>query len=119
MECAGHAIMNAQINTANTARKPDIKPTNRIWLGGVVARTLFLIILAVVTARVASPQIETFRSAFETPGDLIRVLLGFAVCFWLVINIFRLPKDAGAYHTWSYLGLGLVPLEVLCAVVVW
>ena len=119
MKCAGHAVMNAQTNTANTARKPDIKPTNRIWLGGVVARTLFLIILAVVTARVASPQIETVRSAFETPGDLIRVVLGFAVCLWLVINIFKLPKDAGAYHTWSYLGVGLVPLAILCAVVVW
>jgi|SRR5271155_3475504 len=107
------------MSQADTARKPELRPSNGIWLGGVTARTLFLLILAVITARVAHPQIETLRSVFETPGDLVRVALGFAVCLWIVINIFRLPKDAGAYRTWSYLGLGLIPLAVLCGYVVW
>jgi hypothetical protein len=107
------------MSQADTARKPDLKPPNGVWLLGVTARTLFLMILAVVTARVAHPQIETMRSVFETPSDVVRVALGFAVCFWIVINIFRLPKDAGAYRTWSLMGLGLIPLGLLCAFVVW
>ena len=90
-----------------------------IWIGGVVFRTLFLLVLIVMTARVASPQIEYLRSVHETPGDLIRVLLGLGVCTWFVVNLFILPKDAGAYRTWMYLGVAVLPLSVLCAFVVW
>ena len=85
----------------------------------VVGRTLFLIALIILTARVASPQIERLSSVYETPGDLIRVLMGVAVCAWFVVNLFILPKDADAYRTWMYLGLVLLPLAILCAFVVW
>ena len=76
----------------DTAEKPDLKVPLGIWIGGVTARTLFLIVLTVVIARVASPQSETIWSVFETPGDFIRVALGFAVCTWFVVNLFMLPK---------------------------
>ena len=102
---------------ADTAKKPDIPVL--IWIGGVAARSVFLVVLTVVTARVASPQVENLWSLFETPGDLIRVALGFAVCAWLVVNLFIVPKDADAYRTWMYLGIVLLPLSVLCAIVVW
>ena len=88
-------------------------------VAGIVARTMVILLLAVLTAIVASPQIERLSSIFDTPGDLIRVLLGFAVCVWCAINLFILPKDAEAYRTWFYLGLALVPLSALCAVAVW
>ena len=39
--------------------------------------------------------------------------------FALPVNLFILPRDAGAYRTWMYLGLALLPLSVLCAFVVW
>ena len=104
------------MNGAQTSSPP---PSFRLKLSGTIARTLFILLLAVLTVRVASPQIETFRSLFETPDDLIRVLLGFAVCVWCVINLFILPKDAEAYRVWVYLGLAILPLSVLCAVVVW
>ncbi len=104
---------------ANPAKKLDPKPSLRIWLGGVFVRTLFLIVLTVLTARVASPQIEHISSIYETPGDLIRVLLGFGVCAWFIVNLFILPKDAGAYWTWMYLGVAVLPLSILCAFVVW
>jgi hypothetical protein len=107
------------MSQADTARKPELKPPNGVWFLGVMSRTLFLMILATVTARVAHPQIETLRSVIETPGDAIRVALGFMVCCWIIINIFRLPKDADAYRSWAYLGLGLIPLGLLCAYVVW
>lgn len=104
---------------ANTKTKIDPKPSNQVWFSGVLVRTLFLIVLTAITARVASPQMERFSSLLETPGDLIRVLLGLGVCGWFVVNLFILPKDPGAYRTWMYLGVTVLPLAVLCAVVVW
>jgi hypothetical protein len=94
-------------------------PSFRLKAAGIFARTIVILLLAVLTARVASPQIETLSSLFDTPGDLVRVLLGFAVCVWCVINIFILPKDAEAYRNWLWLGAAIVPLSVLCAFVVW
>ena len=94
-------------------------PSFRLKLSGTIARTLFILLLAVVTARVASPQVERLKSVLETPDDLVRVVLGFAVIVWCVINLFILPKDAEAYRVWIYLGLAILPLSVLCAVVVW
>jgi len=111
--------MNLPENQAKTARKADPKPPALIWFGGVAVRTIFLIVLTIITARVASPQIERLTSLHETPGDLIRVLMGLGVCAWLIVNLFILPKDAGAYRTWMYLGLALLPLSVLCAIVIW
>jgi len=95
------------------------KPTYSVFIGGVAFRTLFIIALAVLTARVAMPQIEKIWSVFETPDDLIRVALGFALCMWCVVNVFILPKDAEAYRTWFYLGLAMLPLSLLCTFVIW
>jgi len=72
-----------------------------------------------VTARVSLPQSESIWSAYETPGDLIRMALGFAVCLWIIIHLFMLPKDAEGYRTWVYLGLVAAPLAVAFAVAVW
>jgi len=111
--------MSLQSDQADRARKSDPQPSARVWFAGVAVRTLFLIVLTILTARVASPQIERLSSIYETPGDLVRVLMGVGVCAWFIVNLFRLPKDAGAYRTWMYLGLAVLPLSVLCAVVVW
>jgi hypothetical protein len=104
---------------ADTPSKSEVKLPAYVRIGGLVFRTLFLIVLTVLTARVASPQIEHLSSLYETPGDLVRVILGFAVCVWFVANLFILPKDAGAYRTWLYLGLALLPLSLLCVFVGW
>ena len=111
-----------QVKVSRTRKADDAAskpPSSHVWFGGVAVRTVFLIMLTVLTARVASPQIERLSSIYETPGDLIRVLMGVGVCAWFIVNLFRLPKDAGAYRTWMYLGLAVLPLSVLCAVVVW
>jgi len=91
----------------------------RVRTAAIILRALFLLILIAVTARVASPQSEKFWSAYETPGDLIRLGLGLSVCLWLAVHIFILPKDAEAYRTWLYLGLAVLPLAILCAFVIW
>jgi F0F1-type ATP synthase membrane subunit a len=104
----------------NTAKKPpgaSITPTVRF--AGLAVRTIFIVILIIITARVSSPQLEHFSSLYETPSDLVRVTLGLAVCVWLFVNLFILPKDPAGYRTWLYLGAALLPLSVLVAVVVW
>src|ERR1700730_312215 len=103
----------------DTARNSNSELPVLIWIGGVTVRALFLVLLTVVTARVASPQLEHLWSLYETPSDLIRVGLGFAVCMWLVANVFILPKDAEAYRIWLYLGVAILPLSLLCGVVIW
>jgi hypothetical protein len=110
---------NLQADQTPKADEPTSKPSSGVWAGGVAVRTLFLLVLVVLTARVASPQMERLSSIYETPGDLVRVLMGVAVCGWFVVNVFRLPKDGGAYRTWMYMGIALVPLAALCAYVVW
>jgi hypothetical protein len=115
-ECAMHTNTDVRVDTAT---KADPGVPLGVWIGGVTARSLFLIVLTVVIARVASPQTETIWSVLETPGDFIRVAVGFAVCTWFVANLFILPKDPGAYRTWLYLGLTVLPLSLLCAVVIW
>ena len=85
----------------------------------IVLRTLFICIVAVVTVHVARPQNETIWSAYETPGDIIRLVLGFIVCVWIVAQLFMLPKDAEGYRTWLYLGIFLVPFALICAVATW
>lgn len=112
--------MRANMNLrADTAGKSDPQLPALFWIGGVAVRTLFLIVLTVMTARVSSPQIEHISSLYETPGDLIRVVLGFAVCTWFVVNLFILPKDSDAYRTWMYLGPAVLPLSLLCVIVGW
>jgi hypothetical protein len=118
-ECAMGANLNLQANQASKLGKADSKPPAYVWFGGVAVRTLFLIVLTILTARVASPQMERLSSLYETPGDLVRVLMGLVVCSWFIVHLFILPKDAGAYRTWMYLGIAILPLSVLCAFVVW
>jgi hypothetical protein len=118
-DCAMRTDTNLPVDRTRKVDTAASKPPSHIWFGGVAVRTVFLIVLVVLTARVASPQMERLNSLYETPGDLIRVLMGVGVCAWFIVNVFKLPKDAGAYRTWMYMGLALLPLAALCAYVVW
>jgi hypothetical protein len=106
------------VKTAET-KAPDARISRTVWLAGLAVRTIFIAILIVITARVASPQLEHIWSLWESPSDLVRVALGLAVCAWLLVHIFVLPKDPGGYRIWLYLGVAILPLSVLCAVVIW
>jgi hypothetical protein len=85
----------------------------------IVLRALFIGALVAVTVRVSSPQSESLASVHETPGDLIRLALGFAVCLWIVIQLFMLPSTAEGYRTWLYLGLVVAPLALAAAIAIW
>jgi hypothetical protein len=106
------------MNPQQSFKKNDT-PSGRVRIAGIILRALFIGILIAVTARVASPQTESFWSVYETPGDLIRMALGVSVCLWLAVHVFILPKDAEAYRTWLYLGLAVLPLAIICAIVIW
>lgn len=69
-------------------------------IAGIVLRSIFLCALLVVTVWVSLPQNESIWSVYETPGDLVRVALGFIVCVWILFHLFMLPKDAEGYRTW-------------------
>ena len=85
----------------------------------IILRTMFIGALVVVTVRISSPQSETISTVYETPGDLIRLALGVAMCLWMVMHLFMPPGDAEGYRTWVYLGLVVAPLALAVAIVIW
>jgi hypothetical protein len=88
-------------------------------LFGLILRTLFLIVVVTVTARVATPQNETLWSAYDTPSDLLRLVLGAIVCGFIAVQIFRHSRNPADMRKWVLIGLAVLPLALLCAVVIW
>jgi archaellum biogenesis protein FlaJ (TadC family) len=95
----------------------DLSPGLRVISN--VLRALFIACLLAITLRVSMPQNETVWTAYDTPGDLVRMALGLAVCVWLVVQFFTAPKDAQHHRTWLYLGLAAVPFALICLIAVW
>jgi hypothetical protein len=115
--------MNTKANEGATAQEalPEAKLLApgvplRLRIVAIVLRTLFIGIFVVLVARVSLPLNETIWSAYDTPGDLIRVVVGSVACLWMLFHVFTLPKDAEAYRTWIYLGLVVVPFALVCVI---
>ena len=90
-----------------------------LWTAGVILRTVFIVSLVVVILHVSMPQSETLWTIYDTPGDLLRLVLGLAACAWIGIQLFAVPKDLQAFRTWLYLGATAVPFVLLCVVALW
>ena len=88
-------------------------------IAGIILRSIFMCALIVLTVRVSLPQNERIWTLYDTPGDVVRVSLGFIVCVWILFQIFMLPKDSKAYRAWAYFGLLLVALALACIIAVW
>jgi hypothetical protein len=101
------------------AKLPVANVSPAVRIGAIVLRALFLCILFALTIRVSLPQSETIWTAYETPADLIRFMLGVALCLWLGVQLFQGPRDAQGYRTWFYLGLAAVPFGIICLFAVW
>jgi hypothetical protein len=116
-------LLTGANTVAPTEHMPDAPLPAKVPAGlritAIILRTAFILALMLITVSVSLPQNETIRTAYDTPGDLVRLLLGIAVCVWLVIQLFKGPKDAGGYRTWFYLGLVAVPFTVICLVYLW
>ncbi|HXW48452.1 MAG TPA: hypothetical protein VEK31_03315 [Xanthobacteraceae bacterium] len=109
----------ANLENPPDAKLPAPRGSNPLRLTAIVLRTAFILILVVLTLRVSLPQNETIWTAYDTPADLVRLLLGLAVCLWLVFQLFQGPNDANGYRTWFYLGLVAVPFAMICLFAVW
>ncbi len=110
----------ANLGNPPEAKLPASDASNALRIAAVLLRTIFIVILLVLTLRVSMPQNETIWTAYDTPGDLIRLILGLVVCTWLAIQLFRGgPRDADGYRTWLYLGLVAVPFVLICLFAVW
>ena len=121
----GSDAVNADSNNGSAAEgRPDTKlPVSeisaRVRIAAILLRALFIGALILLIGRLSIPQSETIWSAYETPGDLVRLALGFVICVWLLIHVFMLPKDPEGYRTWIYLGLAIVPFALIVVIAVW
>src|SRR5215471_3857795 len=111
--------MRLRMEAPPEARRDRTKVPILVRAAGLILRAIFLCTLIAIAIRVSAPQSETIWSAYETPGDLVRLVLGLAVAIGIVIQLFRPPKDAHAYRTWAYLGIVLAPLAVAVAIAKW
>jgi hypothetical protein len=98
---------------------PDSEVSRPLRVASLILRAVFIASLVVVTLRVSMPQSETIWTAYETPADLIRIVLGVALCVWFAVQLLAMPKDAQAHRMWIYLGLAAVPFAVICIVGIW
>ena len=105
--------------TAPDAGRPHSTVSARLRIAAILLYAIFIGVLLAVTVRVSSPQNESIWSVYETPGDLIRLALGFGVCLWILFHLFMLPKDAEGYRTWIYLGVIVVPFALALAFAIW
>ena len=101
------------------AQQPVSEIPRQLRVAGVILRGLFILSLGIVTIRVSFPQNERLWSIYETPGDLVRVVLGLAAGTWILVHLFRMPHDAQGYRTWVYFGLFAVPFALFCAFATW
>lgn len=88
-------------------------------LAATVLRTVFICLVVLITFIVSMPQNETIWTVYDTPLDIVRLILGLAVCFWLAVQLFKGPVDAHGYRTWLYLGIVAIPFAVACLYAVW
>jgi len=108
----------AQLDNAPETVPPGKNPAG-LRVTANVLRALFLGILALITFRVSLPQSETIWTAYDTPSDVVRMVLGLAVAAWLIYQLFRGPRDQEGYRTWFYLGLVAVPFSLICLFAAW
>lgn len=91
------------------------EPSSRTRMIALVLRECFLALLLGLTLWVGRPQVESFWAAYETVGDFLRLLLCAAASIWIFWHLFTLPKEAGAYRAWLYVGSFGIPLIILTA----
>jgi hypothetical protein len=113
-----HMDRARQANASGQAT-PASSVSPGLRLLGNILRVVFILCLLVLTVRVSMPQNETLWTVYDTPGDVVRLALGFAVCIWVAIQLFRPPKDAHGYRMWTWFGLIGVPFAIICLFAIW
>ena len=88
-------------------------------VAGTTLRAIFIMCLLLITVRVSMPQNETIWTAYDTPGDLVRLVLGLAVCIWIGVQLFWMPDDEHSHRTWLQFGAVAIPFALICLVFIW
>ena len=101
------------------AKETGDGPSVGVRFASLALRTFFIVSLVVVIAHVSMPQSETLWTIFDTPGDVVRLLLGMAACAWVAFQLFAMPSDLHAHRTWLRLGVVAVPFVVICIIAIW
>jgi hypothetical protein len=104
---------------ASESNRPNAEIPAALRIAGLASRTIFIAALLLITILVSLPQNETIWTVYDTPADLVRLALGTGVSIWIVIQLFRVPRDVAGYRTWLYLGCAAIPFAVICALAVW
>jgi len=91
----------------------------RLRTAGLVLRAAFLVCVVAITVRVSLPQSETIWTAYDTPGDLVRLVLGLAVCAWIGVQLLWMPDDEHSHLTWVQFGAVAIPFALICLVFIW
>ena len=105
--------------TTSEASSAAEKISPPLQIASTVLRTIFICIVVLITFIVSMPQNETIWTVYDTPLDVVRLLLGLGVCFWLAVQLLKGPIDAHGYRTWLYLGIVAIPFALICLVAVW
>jgi hypothetical protein len=109
----------AQRPKAVAAKETGSTVPPRLRLASTILRTIFIAALVVTILHVSMPQSETLWTIYDTPGDLVRLLLGLAAATWIAVQLFTMPKDLHAHRTWLHVGLVAVPFVLICIVAIW
>ena len=107
------------MNTDCNPSAAEKEVSHPLKVAAVMLRSLFLIALVVLLARVSLPQSENIWTIYDEPRDAVRLLLALVAGVWIVYHLFRLPTDARGYRTWAYMGILLVPLTLVVLFSVW
>jgi hypothetical protein len=98
---------------------PASSVPTRLRMAGIVLRTVFILSMVIVTVHVSMPQSSAIWWVYDTPADLLRVIVGCVACLWLVSQLFAVPSDSQAHRTWIYLGMTAIPFALICIVGIW
>jgi FtsH-binding integral membrane protein len=109
----------AQPETPPETTLPGSQIPGGLRVAALLLRTVFIGTLILIVLSVSMPQNEMIWTIYDTPLDVIRLLLGLVVCLWLVVQLFKGPSDAAGYRTWLYLGIVAVPFALITLVYVW
>src|SRR3974390_822098 len=100
--------MNAtEHNASPTSSEADGAVPFRTRALGAALRIIFVVFLVAILLKVSLPQSERLWTIYDTPRDVIRLVLGLAACLFIAAQLFffRLPKDSRGYQIWIYFGL--------------
>ena len=96
---------------------PNAQPALRG--AALTLRAIFICSLVLIMLLVSMPQSETIWTIYDTPLDVVRLLLGVMVSGWLFIQLFRGKRDPDFFRTWVLLGLVAAPFGLICLGYLW